>query len=330
MEYTSNMERKEERIAALLTAADRLGRKFEANDLLADPKLLNLATDWLASLDRPSEPGFLLEMWNAVNLGSWLTTGQAKGVLNTIVARERYQARRSGGTSVTNAASFAWSLSSVANGRYRVEFGDGSSIAVRLSDVDRTNGTEWARKQPEGTRNVSLLTQGADGWTGSGWLSPDGQPQGKARGGNVNKALEILAKAGDTLQYGVAFARMGNQCFICGRALDTAESIDAGYGPVCADKFGLPWGAKNTPAAVQAARGAATEPEDTSGPEQEGLGYTERDDEARDEMERQDELTYWQKADQVQKADYARIQAIRATGRKLTYADVFPEDVPAS
>src|SRR5215471_8812011 len=332
----TGMERKEERIAALITAADRLGRKFEVTDLLRYPRLLNLASDWLLDEPRPTEQGFTQEMWDQVNQGQWLTNGQAKGVLNVIVARARYQAARAAipQTAYTNAAQFAWSLAEVRNGRYRVEFGDGSSLAVRLSDMDVENGTEWARRQPKGTRNVSLLTQGADGWTGSGWISPDGQPQGKAKSGSVNQALEILAKAGDTLQYGVAFARQGNCCFICGRNLDTAESIDAGYGPVCADKWGLPWGQKQTPAAVEEARQqAASEPEDDGdGPDQEGLGYTERDDEAYDEMVRQTVVTpnprpsIYEEADRKNKAINDRMQAKRARGEKLTYEDIFPED----
>jgi len=344
----TGMERKEERIAALITAADRLGRKFEVTDLLRYPRLLNLASDWLLDEPRPTEQGFTQEMWDQVNQGQWLTNGQAKGVLNVIVARARYQAARAAipQTAYTNAAQFAWSLAEVRNGRYRVEFGDGSSLAVRLSDMDVENGTEWARRQPKGTRNVSLLTQGADGWTGSGWISPDGQPQGKAKSGSVNQALEILAKAGDTLQYGVAFARQGNCCFICGRNLDTAESIDAGYGPVCADKWGLPWGDKQTPEAVQAARDAeattASRPEAGDGPDQEGLGYTEVDDEARDEMERDDlasdpvsfyaavdaapKRNPYAEADARNKAVNDRIRAKRAAGEKLTYDDIFGED----
>ena len=35
--------------------------------------------------------------------------------------------------------------------------------------------------------------------------------------------------------------RTGNCCF-CGLQLTTNESLEAGYGPVCAQNFGLPWG----------------------------------------------------------------------------------------
>src|SRR5262245_27788849 len=265
--YYSGMERKAERIAALVAAADRLGRKFEPQDLTRYPKLMGLARDWLADEPRPNpeRDAFLHDMWMNQAQGQFLSLGQAKGVLNVIVARARYQARKAEGQAaarqnnsmLSRDGTFGWDASKVANGRYRVEFGDGSSIAIRLSDMDVENGSDWARKQPKGTRNVSLLTQGADGWTGNGWLTPGGIPQGRARTGNVCEALEILARADSTLAFGVAFARMGNQCFICGRNLDTAESIDAGYGPVCADKYGLPWGDKRTPEAVQTAREAA-------------------------------------------------------------------------
>jgi Family of unknown function (DUF6011) len=251
------MERKAERIAALLVASDRLARKFEASDLTAYPKLAALARDWLLSETQPREEGFLLDMWLQANQGGMLTLGQLKGVLNTIVARERFNARpRTGYTVAASMAPVRLPLAEVKNGRYRVEFSDGSSIAVRLSDVDTKNGSDWAQRQPEGTRGVAILI-GADDWQPSGWITPEGRQMGKSAQGNVAKALEVLANADDTLVYGQAFARLGNVCFICGRNLDTAESIDAGYGPVCADKYGLPWGAKVTPVAVQAAREAA-------------------------------------------------------------------------
>lgn len=43
-----------------------------------------------------------------------------------------------------------------------------------------------------------------------------------------------------------AFAQMQGHktgaCMYCGRKLDNAQSVTAGYGPICASKFGLPWG----------------------------------------------------------------------------------------
>jgi hypothetical protein len=38
--------------------------------------------------------------------------------------------------------------------------------------------------------------------------------------------------------------QLTGSCCFCSRELETKESVGAGYGPVCAEKFGLPWGAE--------------------------------------------------------------------------------------
>lgn len=40
----------------------------------------------------------------------------------------------------------------------------------------------------------------------------------------------------------VLFGQKSGCCCFCGRDLTTPESVTAGYGPVCADHWGLPWG----------------------------------------------------------------------------------------
>lgn len=40
----------------------------------------------------------------------------------------------------------------------------------------------------------------------------------------------------------MTYGHMSSSCCFCNKALDTKESVKAGYGPVCADKWGLPWG----------------------------------------------------------------------------------------
>ena len=38
------------------------------------------------------------------------------------------------------------------------------------------------------------------------------------------------------------FGQLVGRCCFCSKAIDTPESTQAGYGPVCASKYGLPWG----------------------------------------------------------------------------------------
>lgn len=54
--------------------------------------------------------------------------------------------------------------------------------------------------------------------------------------------------------------RTGACCF-CGRELSTKESLHVGYGPVCAEKYGLPWGETGPSAAALAADRGEEEPE---------------------------------------------------------------------
>lgn len=55
--------------------------------------------------------------------------------------------------------------------------------------------------------------------------------------------LETLTQlAADPAGTASAYGRRSGSCCFCGRALDDGRSVAVGYGPVCADKFGLPWG----------------------------------------------------------------------------------------
>lgn len=40
----------------------------------------------------------------------------------------------------------------------------------------------------------------------------------------------------------MTYGHASSNCCFCAKQLDTKESVHAGYGPVCADNWGLPWG----------------------------------------------------------------------------------------
>lgn len=52
----------------------------------------------------------------------------------------------------------------------------------------------------------------------------------------------LKAFAEDPALIGAITGQYTGRCAFCGRELTTKESVGAGYGPVCAAKFGLPWG----------------------------------------------------------------------------------------
>jgi hypothetical protein len=55
--------------------------------------------------------------------------------------------------------------------------------------------------------------------------------------------VEVLkAFADDPAGTARAQGSLTSNCCFCGRTLETMESVGAGYGPVCAGRWGLPWG----------------------------------------------------------------------------------------
>lgn len=47
----------------------------------------------------------------------------------------------------------------------------------------------------------------------------------------------------DPVKAAVAYGQATGNCCFCARKLDDPRSVEVGYGPICADRFGLPWGA---------------------------------------------------------------------------------------
>ena len=56
----------------------------------------------------------------------------------------------------------------------------------------------------------------------------------------ISRTLSAFSK--DPKHAAMTYGHMSSSCCFCNKQLDTKESVAAGYGPVCADKWGLPWG----------------------------------------------------------------------------------------
>jgi len=46
----------------------------------------------------------------------------------------------------------------------------------------------------------------------------------------------------DPIGYSAAHGRESGSCCFCSKGLTTKESVSAGYGPICAGRYNLPWG----------------------------------------------------------------------------------------
>jgi hypothetical protein len=76
-----------------------------------------------------------------------------------------------------------------------------------------------------------------------GRIEPSGQfmPSGKADAWVTDT---LVAFAADPAGFAASYGHTTGSCCFCGLELSTTESTAVGYGPVCADNYGLPWGAK--------------------------------------------------------------------------------------
>jgi hypothetical protein len=74
-----------------------------------------------------------------------------------------------------------------------------------------------------------------------GRIEPDGE---MVKAGCFTQAMADTLNdfAMDVRAAAVKYASRTGSCSFCGRFLETKESVTVGYGPVCASKYGLPWG----------------------------------------------------------------------------------------
>jgi hypothetical protein len=206
-----------------------------------------------ATPDRPVTPGDVLALKAAVDAGllgnsadfardliaadakGKLTPGRAAWVLK-LLDRASTPAPAPEAVGGDVAGIFALFANAKARGlkwpKIKLASGDGGPVVFKLAgpnskyagDVLVTDGGPF----------------GANKWYGR--ITPAGEyVPGRAVTPDVRGLIAAFAAdpAGVAAQYG----KQAGACCFCGRGLDTPESLTVGYGPVCADKFGLPWGA---------------------------------------------------------------------------------------
>lgn len=115
----------------------------------------------------------------------------------------------------------------------RITLRDGDNAVIQIT-LARDGRRAWVRS-PE-TRNLSARLRAC--------IEADGRVT--SREARFKRVLEpvLAALAADPAavagQHGVATG----MCSFCGRPLSDARSREVGYGPICADRFGLPWGSR--------------------------------------------------------------------------------------
>ena len=76
------------------------------------------------------------------------------------------------------------------------------------------------------------------------WIEPDGRLSDGSGydplSENLRKFLQVFAN--DPVKYASIEGVRSGACSFCRKELTSTASVSVGYGPICAQKWGLPWG----------------------------------------------------------------------------------------
>lgn len=128
--------------------------------------------------------------------------------------------------------------------RIRELFDRAAEAGLKRPKIDlQVNGTD-VRLQPAGpqSRNPGFVyvKRIKDGdWEYAGKVSPNGTYYGHS-GDGVLAALQALAA--DPAAAAAAHGHTTGNCCFCSRLLTDPASVEVGYGPICAERYGLPHG----------------------------------------------------------------------------------------
>ncbi len=94
------------------------------------------------------------------------------------------------------------------------------------------------------TPDLQLVVRNADKtflgkFTGDRWFVHPRYRQTATEAAYIQLMREYLE---DPIAKASLIGRRFGRCMFCGRGLERDNSINVGYGPVCADRYGLPWG----------------------------------------------------------------------------------------
>ena len=123
-------------------------------------------------------------------------------------------------------------------------------LLVRIVDRDLRLSIAGQRSAAPGSINISSTEKAFDDRTWFGRVSREGQfepSRSLTKATATAIAAALTALAADPAKVASEYGQITGCCCFCGLELSDARSIHVGYGPVCADKWGVPWGEKPAP-----------------------------------------------------------------------------------
>lgn len=217
-----------------IEAAVAAGVKFTDDNMT--PSLQMSANNWVAAYRGTFD--YVLDLQRKLRASGKLSIGQLRGAANCMLA----DARRAATPALATDGNYKAIVEFMANvplqyPKLRMAF---EGTAIRLNRAGKAS--KYA-----GAVNVTAEEEtwnDRDGRMERRWLGRielDGKlTAGKGMTNVIIGMLDALAL--NPAEVAAAYGKLTSRCCFCGKELSTAESLAVGYGPDCADHFGLPWG----------------------------------------------------------------------------------------
>lgn len=135
----------------------------------------------------------------------------------------------------------AWLKQPKAQGEAKPKEATGYAAVAKKGDVHVVDGEFYRIHIAQQSGNAyaakaNILDEAV--WEDGKLIRP-GRIQWEYMPGMIAKLTEATKT---TPEQAAAFGHLVGRCCFCSHAIDTPESTAVGYGPVCASKYGLPWG----------------------------------------------------------------------------------------
>ena len=120
-----------------------------------------------------------------------------------------------------------------------------SRAAIVLDDGEQAIRLQVAGPTSRHPGTINVTTQGSfENRTWFGRILENGTFEQSPRQEAPESVITLLRRfSADPVTVATEHGRRTGSCCFCNRTLNDKRSIEVGYGPICADKFGLEWGA---------------------------------------------------------------------------------------
>lgn len=205
-------------------AAERKVAKADSNwEAFAEQE--PAAAEWLAS--RADRSDFARSLSEGVRKWGSLTEKQLAAVHNCIAKDQERAAER-------NAAAVQLSLEGIFS-----LFESAQQSGLKRPRVNLV-GFKFSLAPASGRNAGHIYVKDEDGEY-LGKVAPGGAFH-KSRECTQEQVQALVDISADVISAAVAFGQQTGCCSFCQRELTDKRSVDVGYGPICADNYGLPWG----------------------------------------------------------------------------------------